>query len=114
MNPTADCTLYSKTAGTETYARSVIPRVMWEDRKAVNVVRSGLLEADRAWVYIPAARGASINPGDVLVKGVVSATIATGYPLSKLFAEHRASTVRSVDVMDLGSPALNHLQVGGS
>lgn len=114
MRTNCDVTLYSKTAGTETYARSVIPRVMWEDRKAVNVARSGLLEADRAWVYIPAARGATIRPGDVLVKGVVDKTINASYPLSKLFTEHNAITVRSVDTMDLGSPALNHLQVGGS
>src|SRR5690606_10971252 len=40
MRTNCDVTLYCKTAGTETYARSVISRVMWEDRKAVNVVQS--------------------------------------------------------------------------
>ena len=114
MRTNCDVTLYSKTAGTETYARSVISRVMWEDRKAVNVVQSGLLDADRAWVYIPMARNATVKPGDVLVKGVVDKTINASYPISKLFTEHNAITVRSVDTMDLGSPALNHLQVGGS
>ena len=117
MMTNTDVTLYRRSAssGTETWTRKgVIADVLWEDRKAENVVRSGLLDADRAWVYIPMARNATVKPGDVLVKGVVDKTINASYPLSKLHADCTAITVRSVDTFDFGSPSMQHLQIGGA
>jgi len=113
-----DCTLYAKTIvnGAEVYTRSVILAVMWENRKAANVIRSGPIEADAVRVFIPFARGAlSFKAGDVLVKGVVTDTVGTGFTLSALKAKYaNAVTVRSVDTMDYGSPALQHWQIGAS
>lgn len=115
MKTNTDVTLYSRTVSgaTVTWTRSVIPGVQWEDRKAENVVRSGLLEADRAAVYIPLARGASIQPGDILARGVVTKVIGEDYAMSTLRATYRTIEVRSVDTMDFGSPSMQHLQVGG-
>lgn len=117
MHTPHTCTLYHRTVSTsgESWTRTVIEGVLWEDRRAANVVRSGLLEADRAAVYIPLTRApAAIAPGDVLVKGAVTQTIGAGYTLSQLRAAYTTIQVTSVDRMDYGSPAMQHLQIGGS
>lgn len=116
MHTPHTCTLYHRTlvAGAESWTRTVIAGVLWEDRRAANVVRSGLLEADRAAVYIPLARGVTVDVGDVLVRGTVTQTISPSYTMSQLRAAYPAIQVTSVDRMDYGSPAMQHLQIGGS
>ena len=113
-----DCTIYHKSvvSGAESWTAQQVPGVMWENRKAANVLRSGLLEADSVAVYIPFARGVlSIKIGDVLVKGLVGDVVDSSFTISDLKRKYDdVVTVRSVDRMDYGSPALQHWQVGGA
>jgi hypothetical protein len=116
MRTNTDLTLYKKSvvSGDEVYTRQVIEAVFWENRKAVNVIKSGLLDADAVTVYIPFARGEiTIKPGDVLVKGAVTDEISSSFTITKLMAKY-ADTVRvtKVDTMDYGSAHMQHWQVG--
>jgi hypothetical protein len=94
MQTNCDLTIYNKytdpTTRTEKYQRTVVVAVFWENRKAANIMRSGLLEADAVTVHIPFARGTdfvkpiawqalttktgswTIQVGDVIVKGAVT------------------------------------------
>jgi len=108
-------TLYSRSIvnGAEVWTRTPITAVFWENRKAANVIQSGLLAADSAAVYIPDA-SVSVKVGDVLVKGAVTKAIGPAYTMTNLKADYTTITVRSVDLMDYGSAHLQHVQVGGS
>jgi hypothetical protein len=118
MKTPHDVTIYHKSVvnSAESWSRAQVKGVLWEDRKAANVLRSGLLEADRVAVYIPLARGElSIKGGDVLVKGLVGDAISGSFTISDLKRKYAdVATVRSVDRMDYGSPALQHYQIGAS
>jgi hypothetical protein len=105
MKTNSSLTLYNKISGTETYQRTVIPAVEWENRKAYNGLKSGALASNTARVFIsfslcanylkPKAWQAlssktgkfTIQEGDVIVKGTVTdeihAAVAeiTGPPL---------------------------------
>ena len=116
MRTNADLTIYHKSvvAGAESWTRQAVTAVMWENRKAANVLRSGLLEADSVTVYVPFARGdIAVKAGDVLVKGIVTDTIGPGFTITALKAKYAdVVTVRSVDTMDYGSVAMQHWQIG--
>ena len=101
---------------TEEWTRTQISGVLWEDRKAANVLRSGLLEADKVAVYVPLARVIQpISIGDILVKGLVSDEIGPGFTVSDLKAKYANTVVvKSVDCMDYGSAGLQHYQIGAS
>lgn len=121
MKPNADLTIYAKSIDPatrrETWTRSTVSGVIWEDRRAANVLRSGNLEADRVAVYIPMARGnVSIKTGDVIIRGFVSDLIGPIFTISNLLAKYggSAATVRSIDRMDRGSLAIRHWQIGAS
>ena len=137
MRNNADITIYNKsvdaTTRAEVWTRTQIVGVTWEEAKAANVIRSGLLEADRVTVYIPLARGSSylkprawqaltvktgnwtLQQGDILVRGLVSETIDADYTISDLKREYDdVVAVRSVDLMDNGSVAMWHWQVGAA
>jgi len=115
MRTNTAITLYSRSVmnGSETWARSVIVAGFWESKKAANVIKSGLLEADSVAVYIPGTT-CSVKVGDVLVKGTVTKVISPTYTMTNLKADYVAVTVKSVDLMDYGSEHLQHIQVGGS
>jgi hypothetical protein len=118
MKTNTDLTLYKKSivSGEEAWTRQVVVDVFWENRKAANVIKSGLLQADSVSVYIPFARGVMlIMPGDVIVKGAVSDEISSSFTISDLKRKYAdVVTVRSVDSMDYGSNHLRHWQVGAS
>lgn len=118
MRTNADCTLYTRDVygGSESWTRKPIVGVFWENRKAANVLRSGMLEADGVTVYIPQARGDfGITPGDVLVKGLVGDVINTTFTMTDLKAKYAdVVTVRTVDRKDFGSQAMRHWQIGAS
>lgn len=113
-----DMTWYARgvVAGAESFIRQQVQGVFWEDRKAVNVLRSGLLEADSVAVYVPFVRGIlSIKAGDVLVKGLVDDEISPSFTLTALKKKYPdVVIVRSVDTMDYGSPVMQHWQIGAS
>lgn len=135
MRTNSDLTVYNKSVDASTRAEVwssyQITGVMWENCKAANVIRSGLLEADKVAVYIPYARGAAylsprvwqalsvktgywtLQVGDVIVRGLVNETIDADYTISDLKREYDdVMTIRSVDAMDGGMPYMRHWQVG--
>lgn len=116
MRTNTAATLYSRSvaSGDESWARSTIAAVHWENRKAANVMAAGLLEADAVNVWIPGT-SVSIKVGDVLVKGIVDKTIGATYTITNLKKDYPNSfTVHSVDTYDFGSPKMRHILVGGS
>lgn len=119
MRTNADLTIYAKSvvAGAETYTRSTVLGVMWEDRRAANARQSGDVKADDIAVYIPMARGEiSLKAGDVIVRGVVTDTISPAFTITALRAKYPGlvGTVKSVDRMDQGSTRMHHWQVGAA
>ena len=105
-------------AGAESWTRHHVKRAMWENRKAINVIKSGMIDADSVSVYIPLAALPpllSIQPGDVLVKGLVVDELSNSFTLTALKKKYpQVVVVRSVDTYDQGSGHLHHLQIGAS
>lgn len=119
MRTNAVITLYSKSvvAGNESYTRSVVLGVKWEDRRAANARQPGEIKADDVAIYIPMARGIlSIKAGDVIVRGIVYDTISPAFTVTALRAKYSTAVcvVKSVDRMDQGSAALRHWQIGAA
>lgn len=118
MYTNTDMTLYSRSteAGAEAWSRTVIEEVLWEERKAANVIRSGLIDADKVAIYVPInGRTVSIKPGDVIVEGIVTKTISTEYTITDLRKDYSdTATVRTVDRMDYGSAHMHHLRIGAA
>lgn len=119
MKPNADITAYLKdvdpVARSEVYTRVQVRGVTWEESKAANVIKSGLLEADRVTVYIPLDRAINLKAGDVIVYGLASDEISSAFTVTALKAKYpRSATVRSVDMMDRGSLVLRHQQIGAA
>ena len=127
MVTNADCTVFNryvdKTEHIEKYKRTVLRGVFWEDTKAVNVIKSGMSDADSAAIYIPfrngykppleweknAPEGFTLRPGDRVVKGEIAFS-GTMAELSKQFDS--VLTITSVDTCDFGSAAMRHWEVG--
>lgn len=118
MKTNTDFTLYERSVinGVEKWTRFVVKDVLWENRKAANVLRSGNLQADSVAVYISIHnREVVINVGDVIVEGVLTKEISSSYRMSQLKEDHaNVVTVRSVDKYAFGSPKMHHLQIGAS
>src|SRR5574341_2471167 len=101
-------TIYNRyvTAGVEYYQRAEVRNVKWENRKAANVIRSGLLAADSVAVYIPSLSRVgylapktwqalsnkagywTLQEGDVMVKGIVTDEITSVFTVTKLKAKY--------------------------
>jgi hypothetical protein len=111
-------TLYTRSisAGAEAFSRSVIYDVAWEDRRAANARLGSDLKADDIAVFVPMARNATIKAGDVIVRGVVTDTISSGFTITALRAKYpnQVGTVKSVDRFDQGSTAMHHWQIGAA
>jgi hypothetical protein len=137
MQTNTGATVYNKylSSGVEKYQRTQIPAVMWENRKAANVIQSGLIASDSTTVYISFGVGAdyvkpkawqaltsksgkwTLQDGDYIVKGLVSDEITTSplFTMSQLKAKYDSvMQIKSVDTMDMGSPSMQHWQVGAS
>lgn len=119
MQTNTDLTLYNKSVenNVEKWTRSVIENVHWENRKAANVIRSGILQADSVAVFIPTYNREipTIKIGDVIVEGIVTKTIGPSYRISQLKEDYsNVVTVRSVDNYNFGSPSMHHLRIGAS
>ena len=133
MRTNCSITVYNRyvVSGTETYQRIQVLDVGWENRKAANVLKSGLLAADQATVFIPFARAANyvapkawlalstktgkwtLQMGDYLVKGLVADEITTQFTVTSLKAKYDdVLQVKSVDTKDMGSASMRHFQVG--
>ena len=131
MKTNTGITIYNRVTGTETYQRTQISAVMWENRKARNVIASGgNMAADQASIYIPmVGQTAYLKPkawqalvsktgkftiqvGEYIVKGLVTDEIGTGFTITALKAKYDdVLQISSVDTMDMGSAALQHWKV---
>lgn len=142
MRTNCDITIYNKSvvAGVESYQRTQIKAVEWENRKAANVLASGgNIAADQATIYIPFARNAdyagpktwqalisktgkwTLQVGDYVVKGLVTDEIhaaivsppSPAFTMTNLRAKYDdVLQVSSVDVMDMGSLSMQHWKLG--
>ena len=137
MITNADLTLYNKyydpNTKAESYQRALIVGVVWENRKAANVLKSELISADQVAIYIPFARGANylqpiawqaltnkagkwtLQVGDFVVKGIVTDTISGAFTITDLKAKYNdVLSIKSVDTMDRGNARMQHWQIGAS
>lgn len=120
MRTNSDCTIFiggvNPVTREQEWTRVQVRAVQWENRKAANVLQSGNLEADQAAIYIPLARGPlALKTGDVIVRGLAADEIGSSFTISDLKRKYAdVLTIRSVDLLDYGSPALQHWQVGAS
>jgi hypothetical protein len=118
MRSNADLTLYAQgvdaSARAETWTRSQIRGVTWENRHAAPFSANGNVRANTVAVYIPLALypASGIKPGDVIVRGLVTDTIGPAFTITALRAKYpESAAVTAVDKMDLGSLAIQHYQV---
>jgi hypothetical protein len=137
MKTNADITIYNKSVDpvtrSEIWTRHQVIEVTWENTKAINVLRSGLLEADRYTIYIPfysagyylapiawqalsdKGNNWTLQMGDVMVRGLVTDEISSSFTISDLKRKYDdVAVIRSVDRMDTGSAILSHYQIGAN
>lgn len=117
MIPNTAMTLYRKEVDpitrTERWSRIPVPAVFWDESKAANVIKSGMLEADKVTVYV-FDLSVTVEPGDVMVRGAVLDNVDPLFTMTHLRAKYpRSAVVTSVDIQDRGSLNLRHLQIGG-
>lgn len=120
MKTNTACTSYQYDHVTGGYDRFVIPKVMWQESKSANVLKSGLQTADSTVIYIP-AEFSDLAPKtaakDMLVKGIIDFEFKNISPQSisesmKEFREaYKFVTVTSIDNKLYGSPSLQHIKV---
>ena len=113
-------TWYAKTSTANVFTRTAVREVMWQAQKVANTAKSGLVDSDKATVYVPfvttegADRSASLTfkIGDYLVPGEVSDTLSASFTPTDLIAAYpRTIQIRTVDWKNYG--ALQHVQIGG-
>lgn len=138
MKTNTDLTIYNKyvdaTTRAEKWQRTQIKGVMWENQKASNTLASGgNLSANQATIYIPYARGSNYLPhtewsalsskigkwtlqeGDFVVRGLVRDTISTVTTITSLKEKYpQVLSIKSIDMMDMGSAGMSHWQVGAA
>lgn len=135
MLTNAHLTIYNKytdtTTRAEKYQRTTVKLVNWQGAKAVYQANVGMVKSDTASIYIPFARGANyldpvawralttktgkwtIQEGDVIVKGLVTDEIITGFTVTNLRAKYNdVVVVTAIDVNDQGSANMQHWRVG--
>jgi hypothetical protein len=135
MRTNTGITVYNRyiVSGVETWQRTQIPAVEWENRKASNTLASGgNMASDSASIFIPflcsghenyAAPKAfqalvsksgkwTLQIGDFVVKGLVTDSVGVSFTMSQLKAKYDdCLQISSVDTMDMGSLSLQHWKV---
>lgn len=117
---------------TETWQRSVIYGVRWEDRRGTGRVQGGLTPADSVTLYIPLTACAryvsptdwlaladrfnrwTLQRGDLIVRGEVDEEVGVGFTPSALRAKYDSAVV--IHTLDLNSAfgPLSHWRIGAS
>lgn len=123
---------YDPNTGTEIYQRTLINAVMWEDRKATNILASGgNLAADQAIIFIPTlldhnyltpivwlalvdkSGNWTLQEDDIIVKGTLADTIsASNTPSAVAKANDNVLRISTIDTFDMGSRNMRHWKVG--
>ncbi len=116
-------TWYAKTSTANVFVRTVIPYVMWQAQKVANMAKSGLVDSDKAIVWVPlhtedgADRSASLTfkINDFLVPGIATEEMVdSNFTPTKLFEKYpEAIQVRSIDRKKYGPASMFHYQIGG-
>lgn len=134
MRTNADITIYNKyfdkASRLDKYQRTVLKGVFFDNKKAVNTIKSGMENADEAMIVIPFTVDSNktyknpiefqklndksnyftLQEGDRVVRGGIDFEI-TG-KLSELDKNYDAYTITSVDTKDFGSKRMQHWEVG--
>jgi hypothetical protein len=137
MQNNADITIYNRyidaTTRAEKWQRTTVHGVLWENRKAVNVIASGgNISANQANIYIPYSRSGylepqvwqakanksgywTLQPEDVVVRGLIPEDIAGITTVTALRKKYpQVLTITSIDAMDMGSASMSHWQIGAN
>lgn len=121
---------FNSTTRLDSYQRTILQGVFWDDKKAVNQIQSGLQDADEVLIIIPFSVNSdkqyisskefekledrtgyfTLSEGDRIVQGEIGFEI-TG-KVSDLDKQYEAFTITSVDTKDFGSPHMRHWEVG--
>ena len=116
MYTNTSITLYLYSDGS--YIRKNIEKVFWDERKASNVVKSGMSNADSVKVFIPYIEELNFTPArDIIVKGSVEYDIDTSS--EKTIAESKKHlqdtygfiTVSTCDKKLYGSSHMQHYEL---
>ena len=116
MYTNASVTLYLYSDGL--YTRKNIDKAFWDERKASNVVKSGIQNADSLKVFIPYTGEITFTPAkDLIAKGKVNyqidATSEKTIAESKkyLIQNYETYTISSCDKKLYGSPNMQHYEL---
>lgn len=116
MYTNTSLTLYLYSKGN--YIRKNIDKAFWDERKASNVVKSGMNNADSVKVFIPYTEDIEFTPSrDLIVKGNVSYGIDK--TSEKTIAEskkvlqdtYEVFTISSCDKKLYGSASMQHYEL---
>jgi hypothetical protein len=116
MITNADMTLYQRHGDKdgETYVRSFIPGVNWQEKKHAAMVANGLVTEDTSNVFVPFSSSGSVIPrnGDYAVRGQVSEEITEIFRIKSLLQKYPdAGKVISVTKNDNGSRRNRHYEL---
>lgn len=120
--------VYNKETRLEELSTTQIYGVHWEDRKSVNVIKSGMADADSVELYIPMSAKTdkkykqpkdfeknsdgcfTLRPGDVIVKGIVTYE-GNAAKLANEF--DNSAVITSVDTFDYGGQNMKYWKISG-
>lgn len=119
MVTNADITLYNKTIAKNgnTWTRTVVKGVSWQETRRVKVGDNGRVTADSTVVFIPfsATPKCVIRKGDIMVRGVIDFELDESDMAKNVktlrHSYSEAMTVISVAKRDYGSPDMQHWEV---
>lgn len=116
MYTNTSITLYLYSNGD--YIRKNIDKVFWDERKASNVVKSGMSNADSVKVFIPYKEDIEFTPSrDLIVKGNtlydIDKTSEKAIAGSKKFLQdtYEVFTISSCDKKMYGSANMQHYEL---
>lgn len=118
MKPNADITLYHYVD--KKYIRQYIKDVFWFDSKQSNVLKSGLVNADRVMIHIPITSVEDLEittSKDLVIKGNITMEIDSASEQSEseslelLNATYDVFTVNAFDPKLYGSRNLQHYEL---
>ncbi len=118
-----ELTWYKKTEQTNVFERYVLNRISWQSSRAANIRKSGMLDADKATIYIPfiddggnSRADFEFGIGDWLVPGIAQEEMSSlsFTPTDLLKKYPRAVKICSVDLKDYGVEYMKHWEIGGA
>jgi len=119
---------FNKADRSDSYKKTILYGVFWEETKGSNVLKSGLMSADSIKVFIPHnphkasyqepkaftgnQSGWTLQREDIIVKGIIADEFVSVADLQKRF--DNVHMITNIDNLDFGSPNMRHFKVGGS